>query len=390
MTASDAASAEDERYQRLVGLFARIAAGNVDEASCDHIASALRRVGEAHQIVPDRVRMIWNHLLLSCVPASDPVGPGPETIGEAFADNGRALTDSLNVIQELRRTAVEGLRRAATTEGLDESLIIAGIGEISITMNEYMLQFSTGYFRAEAANRARRRAQQDAFVSSVLSGVGPEEDAFNRLGSYGLDGSVSYCAFRAHPETDEELRQLEILLQLSGPGSDRRGVSAILDGDLSGFVSVVPDELPLLVGVSDPVAFAELPVAFRRATRAFHVAQLAGREGVQSLQSLGILVSVMTDRDIAEVMSAAYLEPLRRLGEYGETILATVRRYVDHDCQIEITAKVMELHMNTVRYRIAKFEDILGVSLRDTQTLAEVWWAFQLPPVLAGEPPVSH
>ncbi|RYF54580.1 MAG: hypothetical protein EOO27_23340 [Comamonadaceae bacterium] len=372
--------AEADRRDQLAELISRVAVAEPHTPHGACVAGALQDISATHQIDLARVRSIWDDLLRACMEQAVDIANGPELIGESCANEGRALTESLQIIQELRHLAIECLRKLAVAEGRGQPFIIAGIGEVSVSMHDYMLGFSGGYFRAEVANRARRRAQQDTFVWNVLAGTGRDTDTFNRLGAYGLDGTAPYRAFRAHPETDADYDVLEDFLRLSGHGADRGGVSTVIDGDVCGFISALPNEpSPKLVGVSGPVAFAELPVAFRRATRAFQVARLAGLDGLQSLESLGLIASVMTDRDIADVISAAYLKPLMQQGDYGETILDTIRGYVECNCQIEATARKLVLHVNTLRYRLSKFEEMLGVSLRDTRTLAEVWWAVQLP-----------
>jgi DNA-binding PucR family transcriptional regulator len=57
----------------------------------------------------------------------------------------------------------------------------------------------------------------------------------------------------------------------------------------------------------------------------------------------------------------------------GTSRLAAAR----NDRNVELTARDLEIHSNTVRQRLARFEETTGCSLRDTETLAEVWWALQ-------------
>ncbi|WP_198528225.1 helix-turn-helix domain-containing protein, partial [Mycobacteroides abscessus] len=45
---------------------------------------------------------------------------------------------------------------------------------------------------------------------------------------------------------------------------------------------------------------------------------------------------------------------------------------------VERTATKLFVHQNTVRYRIARFEELTGTSLGDTEVLLEVWWALEL------------
>ena len=376
----------DEVY---AGVLYRIAEAEAESPLGGHVERVLVNLAATHSITTEQLREVWYRMLKAC--ADDALGTSSRTVdeapgvGERAANAGRGLSESLQLVQELRHLAMECLREQAVAEGRDEEFVIAGFNRIAVSMNTFMLGFSSGYFRAEVANQTRLRTQQDTFVWSVLSGTTGEDDAFNRLGAYGLDGSVPYWAFRAQTDTDADIAELERFLGLAGQGPNRRGVSTMIDGDLCGFATTLPDEPGnLLIGVSGPVPFAALPAAFRRASRAFNVAKLANASGLQSLESLGIVASIMTDRDVAGVLTATYLQPLRRLGEYGETLLDTIRCYIENDCQVDATARDLVLHVNSVRYRISKFEEILGVSMRETKTLAEVWWALQLPDELSS------
>ncbi|WP_313799648.1 PucR family transcriptional regulator ligand-binding domain-containing protein [Cytobacillus sp.] len=50
-----------------------------------------------------------------------------------------------------------------------------------------------------------------------------------------------------------------------------------------------------------------------------------------------------------------------------EDLLHTLIVYLDHHCEISKTAKKLFVHRNTVKYRIAKCEEILGYSVRDSE-----------------------
>jgi DNA-binding PucR family transcriptional regulator len=40
-------------------------------------------------------------------------------------------------------------------------------------------------------------------------------------------------------------------------------------------------------------------------------------------------------------------------------------------------SKRLHVHENTLRYRLGRFEEASGVSLRDSATAFEVWWALE-------------
>jgi DNA-binding PucR family transcriptional regulator len=71
-----------------------------------------------------------------------------------------------------------------------------------------------------------------------------------------------------------------------------------------------------------------------------------------------------------------YIQPILALSA-GDSILKTVERYLVNDRSVDITARELTVHPNTVRQRLAKFEDVTQRSLRDTEVVVEVWWALQ-------------
>jgi len=61
----------------------------------------------------------------------------------------------------------------------------------------------------------------------------------------------------------------------------------------------------------------------------------------------------------------------------GDVVLETVARFLANDCVVDATARALGVHVNTVRHRLARFEEVTGRSLREVETLAEVWWALE-------------
>src|SRR5436190_1574714 len=70
-------------------------------------------------------------------------------------------------------------------------------------------------------------------------------------------------------------------------------------------------------------------------------------------------------------------EPFLALGASGEVILETVERYLANESRLDVTASDLSVHPNTVRYRLTRFEEVGGGSLRSHEISAEVWWVLQ-------------
>jgi DNA-binding PucR family transcriptional regulator len=52
-------------------------------------------------------------------------------------------------------------------------------------------------------------------------------------------------------------------------------------------------------------------------------------------------------------------------------------RYLENDLRLEVTAAELFLHVNTVRYRLRRFEELTGTSMRSVHDLVEIWWAVE-------------
>jgi DNA-binding PucR family transcriptional regulator len=66
------------------------------------------------------------------------------------------------------------------------------------------------------------------------------------------------------------------------------------------------------------------------------------------------------------------------LGAFGTEVLRSLRTYLANDQSVEATAAALFVHPNTLRHRLARFEETTGACLRNVDRLTEVWWALQL------------
>ena len=94
------------------------------------------------------------------------------------------------------------------------------------------------------------------------------------------------------------------------------------------------------------------------------------------MPSLGLRAAVAADGDVGEALCARYLEPLAG-GSSASELMATLRAYLACGMHVESTAERLFVHQNTVRYRLARFEELTGASLREPQVAFEVWWALE-------------
>lgn len=212
------------------------------------------------------------------------------------------------------------------------------------------------------------RAAQLVRDALLGGGSSPPLGEFER---YGLNSTHPFYAVRVRPTPAAS--PAEIARYLCDAGA---GLTAFINGDVCGMVETLPTSSTVVVGAAGPVCLSLIGGAFLEASRALETALAFGLQGVQTVESLGLHPSVLADAEVGDALVAKYIEPFVRLGVSGEAILGTVERFLASDCALAETAKSSYLHVNTVRYRLRKFEEITGRSLRSTEVLAEVWWAF--------------
>jgi PucR C-terminal helix-turn-helix domain len=251
---------------------------------------------------------------------------------------------------------------------------------------ELMTAWNTlGMSAAAAAHRQvefQLALQEQHDAANVVRGIllgGAGDRALGDLERLGVDPAGEYYAVRVRPGPSWDLEQIERWLGTRQTAARPNGLAALMDGDVAGFVASRPADLqaPVCAGVAGPVPLAGIADAFRRASRALEAAAATGRAGLTDLQALGLIPAVLADADVSRGVAQRYIAPLERDGRAGATVLETVRLYLEHDCQVPPTAAALGVHPNTVRYRVSRFEQLTGSSLRHPESLAEAWWALR-------------
>ncbi|MGV4982821.1 PucR family transcriptional regulator [Streptomyces sp. NRAIS4] len=115
--------------------------------------------------------------------------------------------------------------------------------------------------------------------------------------------------------------------------------------------------------------------SFRAAGRMLEVARGYGLRGVYDLSDLSWRVAVVAEPELAEMLLDRYLRPLEAEGEFGQLIEESVRDYLRTGRRIREVARSAHVHVNTVRYRLRRFEELTGTGLDAPDTAVELSWA---------------
>ena len=241
-----------------------------------------------------------------------------------------------------------------------------------------MLASAKAHHEAEFEMARHEQHHRTNLVRGILFATLPPAAIRVQAAHYGLDLGGMYHAIRARPSDDLSARAIERQLGIADGAGPRRGLGVLLDGDLVGFVlAPLPGTVPATVGVGPPGPLHELGNSFRLATRAFEGATATGTAGPVRMEELGLWPAVLADRDVGDELLRRVIEPVLAQGATGQAVLETVMRYLENDLRLEVTAQEMYLHVNTVRYRLRRFEELSGLTLRHVDDLVQIWWAIK-------------
>ena len=374
---------EDDELARLLAAVQPRLEEITDRAVARMIAEA-----ESYRAVPpEELRPVVRGNLAASL--QDAAGDGTEDL-ELFREAGRVRArQGVSVDDMLHgwRIGLDELRRAARTcaaeLGMSDSVVLDFTDRSLAWADRGMLESTAEHRRAELEIVLREQHLRANLVREILLGTLSSRDLRAQVLAYGLDLGAMYTPFRVHVTASLDVRAAERVFGVADTAGPRWGLAALIDGDLAGFTARLPSALrdEGVAGIGPAAALDVLAHPFALASRALNAALALGLTGLIDFDELGVLPAVLADDDVARPLHDAIIAPLLAAGTSGATILATVRRYLDNDRRLNETARDLHTHVNTIRNRLARFEQLTGRDLRRTTDLVETWWALQhMPP----------
>lgn len=150
-------------------------------------------------------------------------------------------------------------------------------------------------------------------------------------------------------------------------------------GDVERLAQTVRQVAALRAGISEPVDYTTVAEGYRQAARAVDTAQ---RVGVPTMRFADLggrgLLSLMRPED-ARAFAESLLSPLMRHDATGRgDLVLSLREWLSQHGQWDPAAARLGVHRHTLRHRVAKIAEILGVSLDSPGVRAELWVALEL------------
>ncbi|WP_194852749.1 CdaR family transcriptional regulator [Nocardia sp. SYP-A9097] len=295
--------------------------------------------------------------------------------GEVRARQGVSLSDVQNGWRIAIREILDDLTASARTARIADRILLALINDLLDIVDQATQAFSGGHRDVEIELARHDQQLRAEFARGLLlGGLGPG-DIRIQAQRYGLDPEGEFRAFRARGDDPLATADLRGLLR---PGiTSPRIFPTAMDGDTAGFVCGTGTiETAGTIGLGPATRLADLPRSFRMASRMLATAHRYALTGSADLDRLGLLPAIVADIDLGDELARRYLDPLGT-GEQAGIVIDTVEHYLNAGLRIEATAERLIVHQNTVRYRLARFEELTGTDLRAPYSAMRVWWAIR-------------
>ncbi|WP_418057505.1 PucR family transcriptional regulator [Pimelobacter simplex] len=236
------------------------------------------------------------------------------------------------------------------------------------------------------ANEHRRRLGAE-LLGQLLEGRVEARVARRQLKAAGVDPARA----RLHAVSDDDpgrLRDVHIALWRTGIDhvvTYRAGVLYVLASAVGDVVDVLRADLGprALIGVSAPLGSPDrVPEALREAAWALSAAE-GSAERTFHYGDASPIVGI-GGLDDAAALVARVLGPLLEHERVHDTpLLATLDAFLVHQRSWQRTADALQVHRQTVLYRVRKVEELTGRSTSETADLAELWLALRARELLA-------
>ena len=266
-----------------------------------------------------------------------------------------------------------------------------------VALTDILWRFSDAYTASQVAvfqsaeidrvlSRVRRTQQ---FLSHLVEGHGGEPERSRSAAEFGLRVDVDYAAVRARSVDTDAADRLRIGLERDARRRRYTALYAIIGNDLLGVTETVPE----LERANDDLAsigtftnLASVSSSFESAEIALSTAEALGESGLVDASGLSWKMAAVQSGEVNQLLFDRYLRPIRSQGVFGGLIEDTVRAYLAEDRNIPRAARSIPVHVNTLRYRLRRFEELTGRNLDVTSTIVEVSWALEVTARLASMP----
>lgn len=301
----------------------------------------------------------------------DPLAGMYAALGRGELRAGRSLGALLSAYRIGARLAWERFSAAGDAAGHDPQALYALASRIFNYIDAISAESVDGYAEEQSRAAGERERRRRALVRLLArDDVAPEEVA-DLAGLAGWPLPASVAAIVAEPDAERALSRL-------GPDAlvttdDGLTLAFLADPDAPGrraqVVAALADTVAAVGPTVAPAVAAHSLTRARATHRLLHDGRLQGGSPAYAEDHLLELLLAAGDGALATELAAVVLAPLDDLGTGARTrAVRTLRAWLDHPGQVQRVAAELDVHPQTVRYRMTGLRERFGPALEDADT----------------------
>ncbi len=303
----------------------------------------------------------------------------------------------INVLLKVYRVAnksvfrylIERTRHEALPSGLprDETLITLWL-RAERWIDESIEQLIDHYSSERALLAEGAHARRAETIEALLSGAEPSTTAAQILGHKFLPWQTAFV-LSAPTETEIDTPFFDVAVQLCQQLGLPRPLTHLTGSrELWGWIATTEDPVLDLTTVEEYVAGAGLhlamgrpchgPTAFRTSHLQAVAAQRIGPRAAAACHDYRAveLVGLLGDGELTRAMVRRVADALVGVGKSDAALRTTALAYLRAGQSVDAAAELLFVHPNTVRYRLARAEELLGHRISQDAARLEVCLAW--------------
>ncbi|MFF5077146.1 helix-turn-helix domain-containing protein [Actinoplanes sp. NPDC000266] len=154
------------------------------------------------------------------------------------------------------------------------------------------------------------------------------------------------------------------------------GVLAPVDGRIAGLTPRLPTGRtagpPILIVATPALSLAHAPAAHRLCLTALRAS--SPEAGIRWVTDLAAETALASQPLLGSLLAAELLAALDPADEFHRRLATTALAYLDHGHRLDLTASMLHLHPNTVRYRLHRLTDLTGFAESPSLSGTVRWW----------------
>ncbi|WP_040795808.1 PucR family transcriptional regulator [Nocardia higoensis] len=305
---------------------------------------------------------------------------------EALVRDGLDLPVLLRVCRSGQHATVLSLTEQVTMSALGESasqqLVMHIVGHTTDWAGTAAEALSTAFQRARAVSPAEVAARRREAVRAILVGGPVDIDAAEARLGYRLEGSHLAMVVWNDEEFAAGLRALRRRAEEIAAAVDAADVLIVPHGEQTVWAwAARPRHERAGTEAAGPGVALGIPATGVHGFRRSHLQALAAQRiarllpaaaGVTAFDTVQIEHLISQDQPGMADFVCRELGPLAGADAAAVRLRETLRGYLDAMCSVEATARALDIHRNTVRYRLDRIEELLGHSVPSRRLELEI------------------